>query len=434
MKSAWRNKSCIFILFCLTLALACIPYTSWSALLPEEIAVVINGTSAESVTIAKSYMKLRNIPDRNLVTLTITEKESIARIDYDNLIASPLRKAINSINSNGGNIRCLTIIYGMPLRISAYKPPSFSKDEINKSRLLKKEKEKELALYRERNADKSNPDSTLKQLEKDIKVIKQKLRLLYKPNTVAALDSELALLLVPDYNLENWRANPEYLYNRASNINYFGRVLMVSRLDAPTPELVNRMIRDALDVEKTGLTGTIYLDARGKTGNDPYSQYDEDVRRTASLLQKSRLSVVLENTPKLLKSGDAPDAALYCGWYSHKKYVDAFEWSRGAVGYHVASSEAVSLHDPKKKYWVKSMIEDGVIASVGPVGEPYLGAFPLPSLFFPLLMSGRYTLVEVFAMTNPFLSWRMILVGDPLYNPFKNMPAYPMTNAPAPPA
>jgi len=78
------------------------------------------------------------------------------------------------------------------------------------------------------------------------------------------------------------------------------------------------------------------------------------------------------------------------------------------------------------------MIEKGVIASIGPVNEPYLTAFPPPSIFFPLFMSGKYTLVEVFAMTNPFLSWQMILVGDPLYNPFKNNPAFVLENPPPP--
>lgn len=42
-------------------------------------------------------------------------------------------------------------------------------------------------------------------------------------------------------------------------------------------------------------------------------------------------------------------------------------------------------------------------------------------------------LAEVFAMTNPFLSWQMILVGDPLYNPFKTNPAFVIENAPPPP-
>ena len=144
------------------------------------------------------------------------------------------------------------------------------------------------------------------------------------------------------------------------------------------------------------------------------------------------LSVAL-SISELFGPGEAPHAALYCGWYSHRKYVDAFTWVKGAVGYHIASSEAVSLHNPRATFWVKSMIERGVIASLGPVSEPYLYAFPLPSQFFPLLMSGDYTLAEVFAMTNPFLSWRMILIGDPLYNPFKVNPAYHADNLPAPP-
>lgn len=81
--------------------------------------------------------------------------------------------------------------------------------------------------------------------------------------------------------------------------------------------------------------------------------------------------------------------------------------------------------------WISRTDYEKLIA--GPVNEPYLTAFPPPSVFFPLLMSGKYTLVEVFAMTNPFLSWQMILVGDPLYNPFKNNPAFVLENPPPPP-
>jgi hypothetical protein len=59
--------------------------------------------------------------------------------------------------------------------------------------------------------------------------------------------------------------------------------------------------------------------------------------------------------------------------------------------------------------------------------------FPPPSVFFPLLMSGEYTLAEVFAMSNSLLSWQMILVGDPLYNPFRKEPAFIIENLPLPP-
>ena len=48
---------------------------------------------------------------------------------------------------------------------------------------------------------------------------------------------------------------------------------------------------------------------------------------------------------------------------------------------------------------------------------------PLPDEFFPLLMSGQSPLLEVYFSTLPHLSWMQILIGDPLYTPFKKNPA-----------
>ena len=36
--------------------------------------------------------------------------------------------------------------------------------------------------------------------------------------------------------------------------------------------------------------------------------------------------------------------------------------------------------------------------------------------------TGKYTVAECFARTTLLTSWQMTLVGDPLYNPFKNKP------------
>ena len=67
------------------------------------------------------------------------------------------------------------------------------------------------------------------------------------------------------------------------------------------------------------------------------------------------------------------------------------------------------------------MIEDGVAATIGPVYEPYLMAFPRPEQFFGLLLEGQLTLVECYYRTLPFNSWMMTLIGDPLYRPYKNV-------------
>ena len=426
----------IIVFSLLLLALTAAELTE-AALKPEEISVIVNTNSPDSVRIGELYIKLRKIPSDHLIKINVAAGEYISRTDYDGLIAGPVRKALNGLYDKGEKIRCLVTTYGVPLRIGAVSPLIIPEDEIKESiRLRDQIHEKWQELKKRRKAD-GNPDKDLNReigrLKREKDDLNLKISNLRGYDTVAAVDSELALAFMPDYTLAGWQPNPEHIYTRERKIIYFGQVLMVSRLDAPTPELAEGLIRTAIEVEKTGLSGTLYLDARGLKGKGAYGKFDKEIIRAAEVLQKGLMTVILDNKPELFGPGDAPSAALYCGWYSIGKYVDAFEWVKGAVGYHVASSEAVSLHNPSGTYWVKSMIEKGVIATLGPVAEPYLQAFPSPPLFFQLLMSGRYSLAEVFAMTNPFLSWRMILIGDPLYNPFKVRPAYKLGNAPPPP-
>jgi uncharacterized protein (TIGR03790 family) len=101
-----------------------------------------------------------------------------------------------------------------------------------------------------------------------------------------------------------------------------------------------------------------------------------------------------------------------------KKYIDAFDFVDGAVGFHIASFEAVNIHDPNSSLWCPAMLKDGITATLGPVAEPYLNSFPRPSEFFARLYEGE-CLVEAYYHTKPFNSWQMLLIGDPLYRPFK---------------
>jgi hypothetical protein len=47
---------------------------------------------------------------------------------------------------------------------------------------------------------------------------------------------------------------------------------------------------------------------------------------------------------------------------------------------------------------------------------------PKPAEFFGFLITGKYTLVETYSRTTYLTSWMTVLVGDPLYNPYKNTP------------
>jgi uncharacterized protein (TIGR03790 family) len=420
--------------FCCALIILSIHFfgaTAHALIKPEAIAIVVNTESQPSVQLGRLYAKLRKVPASHIIHIKGTDKEWISRNNFYEKIESPVKSAVTKLIDEGVNLRCLVTTYGVPLKVGIKKPPASRNPEIERLKKLLDEKKAE----KERLQNKwfRKPRDKIKELGNEISSLRMKYWNISGSNTAAAVDSELALVLWPSYELEWGVPNPQALMNSGQKNLKKGKVLMVSRLDGPSPELAEELFRTAIEVERTGLRGKVYIDARGKKGADAYSRFDDDLRKTADILRKSTMYVKLDNRPELFDEGDAPEVAVYAGWYSHKEYVEGPEWVKGAFGYHIASSEAASLRDPKKNYWVKSMIERGVIASIGPVSEPFLHTFPLPSQFLPLFMSGQYSLAEVFALTNPFLSWRMILVGDPLYNPFKNRPAMVLENAPPAP-
>ena len=233
----------------------------------------------------------------------------------------------------------------------------------------------------------------------------------YRDRADAAVDSELAALWWNDYAVVG--PLPNTLHWRAAAAAKGGRLrvtLMAARIDGPSAKDSRRIIADSIATEKVGLTGTMYIDAGG-----PHVKYEIH-------LQNTKIKIVLDENKAIFPKASCPDAALYVGWYSLRKYVPAFTWNRGAVGWHIASFEAQRLRSPKANEWCPKMIQNGVAATLGAVAEPYLGAFPLPEDFFGLLLTGKYTLAECYWRTVPHLSWRMTLIGDPLYNPFKAAP------------
>ncbi|MCG3178971.1 MAG: hypothetical protein BIFFINMI_01301 [Phycisphaerae bacterium] len=236
----------------------------------------------------------------------------------------------------------------------------------------------------------------------------------------AAVDSELSLLWSKEYRLAGGMPNPLNWRYAARPQPDTAPTLMVFRLDGADFDTLTRLVDDSLATEKAGLTGRVYLDLARKGGG--YAGYDRDLEKLADLLKQTRLPVTVESTAKLMPAGSGPDCALYCGWYSLRKFVPSVAFKTGAVGWHIASFELQDLRAAKPTTWVPNLIRNGDVATFGSFDEPYLGAFPLPSQFFGLLLTGRYTMAEVFYLTNPQLSWMMSFIGDPLYAPFKADP------------
>jgi hypothetical protein len=191
----------------------------------------------------------------------------------------------------------------------------------------------------------------------------------------AAFDSELAMVEWNVYTHKAFCPNPLFYGNRSPGM---WPTLMVSRLDAPTPAIVKSMITTSIQVEQEGLNGKVVIDSLGvlpgKESPDKkgYGQYDQYLRDLNKLLtERTKLSVSIDERPELLASNSYDNVALYVGWYSVHNYVPCCKFSRGAVGYHIAS----------------------------------------------------YELVEVYWKTCPAVSWMMACVGDPLYTPYRKDPA-----------
>lgn len=411
------------------------------ALEPAEVVVIVNKNMPASRELADHYLKARNVPAENVVTLDLPKEEDISRKDYDEKLVEPLREVLKDRKEK---VKCLLTMYGVPLRVGGDSPSETEREELKKLEPQIKELDESIKAAEavvKKLEGQNGPLGILKAIRRDLQReltadrrrrdgLNRRRGYLSHAESQAAVDSELMLLWWDKYELRRWQANLNNFQITDKMREGKQPVLLTCRLDGPSPEVVKRMIDDALVAEKEGLKGKVYVDARGirfdLKGSDTghgYGGYDESMREMAALLKDAgKLDIVLDDKEANFAPGSCPECALYCGWYSHANFIDCCKFVKGAVAWHLASSEAVSLRRPDVKFWCKNLLEKGACATLGPVAEPYTVGFPKPAEFFGLLATGIYTLAECYGKTVLFASWMGTLVGDPLYNPYKADP------------
>jgi uncharacterized protein (TIGR03790 family) len=391
------------------------------ALEPNEILVVANTDCPASVRLARYYCEKRGVPPGNVLPVSLGPRlrDQLSRGDYDSRVAGPIRRTFVT-RKDLGKIRCLVTTYGVPFKVGRREPLTGYEGQLKELRQLQQQEKDALVQLEQKGQTATTAyqqhQARSFQLQMDIDRITGR-------ETDAALDSELALILCNAYELYRWQPNAL----RVQGPQLF-QTLMISRLDGPNYGVAKGLIDKALAAEQKGLAGVAYIDSRGLFAKNAYGYCDQSLRDLAVLTRlRTGLAVREETTEALFPPGSCPQAALYCGWYSLKKYVDAFQFVDGAIGFHIASFEAASLHDPNSTEWCPALLMHGITATLGPVNEPYLFAFPEPRAFFAALFDG-HCLAEAYYLTNPFNSWQMVLLGDPLYRPFPKAPPAPDGN------
>lgn len=383
----------------------------------EEILVIANRDIPASVRIARYYCAKRGVPGENLIAWRLGARPSLAisRDDYERKLAGPLRARLTGPKL-AGKIRCLLTTYGIPLVVRGRGQLEGQESELQRLEEMIVEEKSKIEQSEQNDLAGSEQASAEKKIRERVAKLQFRIDRILGKETSASVDSELSMLLFRDYELYRWQPN------RLMNESLFLSIdaMMVCRLDGPNEDVMKGLVDKAISAEQTGLSGIAYIDSRGiPRERDLYGYYDQSLRDLAMLTRlRTGLPVKEEPAEALFAPGSCPRTAIYCGWYSLSKYVDAFEFVDGAIGYHIASLEAAGIRDPSSSQWCAAMLRDGITATFGAVAEPYLHSFPQPKAFFQELYEGK-CLVEAFYHTKPFNSWQLVLIGDPLYRPFK---------------
>ena len=360
---------------------------------PDAARVIIlaNSDDADSVKLAEYYANRRGVPVDNIIALKLSSVESVGWHEFVRTLFQPLQDelvkrgwidgvAMNAFDSlgrrkyamSGHRISYLVVCRGVPLKVIA---------------------------------DGDMPVETTGQ------GINPAMR-----TQAAAVDSELALLAQSGTPLIAFVPNPLYRNDEPTALD-LGLVVKVSRLDGPTLEDARRLIDQAITVERTGLIGRSYVDIGG-----PHPAGDMWLEETAKELEALGFDGDVDRAGSTLPMGARFDApALYFGWYAGEINgpftMPDFVFPPGAIALHIHSFSADTVRSPVRN-WVGPLVARGVTATFGNVTEPYLEFTHRPQLILKSLARGD-TLGDAAAYAVPVYSWQGIVIGDPLYRPFK---------------
>jgi uncharacterized protein (TIGR03790 family) len=357
---------------------------------PAQVAVIYNSAVPESAALAKLYCELRQVPQENLVGLELPKTQDVSRAEFDNTLRKPLLAefdrrgwwqrnpdADGKLVPASNRIRVLLTLRGVPLRIKPEPKPKDFKD------------------------DPKEP---------------------FKFRDEAAVDSELALL--GSEHLPAMGVLRSMFFGSKVSISEarMPSLMLTARIDGPTASVCERMIRDALETEKTGLWGMAYVDLanKGREG-EGYKQGDEWLEGVISANLKAGIPTVVDRfTDTLPKNYPMADAALYYGWYSWNvdgPFVNpSFRFRPGAVAMHLHSFSAEQLANANKN-WCGPLLNKGAAATVGNVYEPYLALTHHFDILHERLLAGM-TFVDAAWASLEAVSWLGVALGDPLYRPF----------------
>ena len=240
----------------------------------DEVVVVYNSRLPESKAIAEYYAQKRHVPASQIFGFELSTTEEMSRGEYNHALELPLAEALNTNNLwqfetsvlpatnqqpakvvwklDRSKIRYAVLCYGVPVRIGP--DPT----------------------YQEEGAEKLRPEMRRNE---------------------AAVDSELALLPLINDNvpLDGPLRNSLYGATNEALLHPTNGVLLVTRLDGPTPEIARGLIDKALQGERDGLWGRTYFDL--ETTDPGYEMGDVWIRNASEICRHLGFDTIVDENP-----------------------------------------------------------------------------------------------------------------------------------------
>lgn len=348
----------------------------------DNVLVVVNSNSPDSIEIGEYYAKARGIPGNQVARISSAAGDVVTRPGYELTIERPIAAWLSK-HLLQDKILYIVLTKGIPLRIEG----TIGRD-----------------------------------------------------GTTASVDSELTLLyqrmVGQPVTVIGRRENPYYLSNRPIDVAMpFARarheIYLVSRLDGFTVADVKALVDRSL---KPTTSGRILLDQRFGADDRSGDQWlSEAADRLGNVGQAAR--VLIDATRAPLTTADP--VIGYYSWGSndaaHLARTTGLKFAPGAIAGQFVSTDARTFREPPATWQpdgvhatagqslLGDLIREGITGAAGQVAEPFLDAVVRPQVLFPAYLSG-FSVVESFYLAMPFLSWQNVVIGDPLCNPFLGQP------------
>ncbi len=456
-------KALLVLFVCLSLLIPCrtlaqVALPEIRQLRPEEVVVIANRASADSMSVARYYMKRRAIPENHLFTVDFPQhrhRRAISQKVFYEKMLRPLQKFLVKQDLKN-KVLALVTVYDVPYKVTdrmaqpgALKKQIQKKEEKISKLLLQAPKiHRKIPKIREEiktlRAQLSRVNTEWERLLSNLSPAEKK-RAKQVLSVEASVDSELAWLYRSDV-MDDGRFPQRAYYGRSRNL-YFGQkntfrvfrekghkngvfeqmglLYMTARLEGPSVEISKGLVDTAMAAEKNGPAGMGCFDATKPTLGQAKTGYDLGnywVRRAYIETVNAGFLAKINEEKGLFKAGDCTNTLFYWGWYALSNYRDHFggHFPPGAIAVHTASSEAKNIRkyeDGGKNPWCAGLLYQGVSFCAGPINEPFLDAFPHADIFYARLLEG-WSIGEAYWAAKPYTSWMMVMIGDPLYTPF----------------